>query len=324
MKSAAAPLLVEASSPRAPGPAAASVHDARHSSAQWVIGCLLLTVKALALLLVAPSKAVLVSLADSAVGLSSQAALAAAERFESRPPSAAAVHRAGLVNLRPLALLACACAAGVACLEVAQFAGASLYAGLSAGEAPPLVLSAMLLILLAGGAAARLAFRLGTTSHSRAHPTAAAAAAAAAAQKSAHPARHLQDSPGLFSPLAWDTNLGAMLAAAALRFWPATAGWWVDPATAIAIALVLAGRWAAIAREQVYAILDGASVHDEHVQHAHTLAAGQLAPAEANAAKPHHCRPACGAAALPQQQDGQVLLQQQEAGALPPPVACAV
>ncbi len=63
-----------------------------------------------------------------AVGIASQLALGAAERHES-----AARCSGQRANLRPLVLLACACAQGLASLEVCQFAGASLYSGIAAG-----------------------------------------------------------------------------------------------------------------------------------------------------------------------------------------------
>lgn len=111
-----------------------------------------------------------------------------------------------------------------------------------AGSASPLVLSAVLLILLAGGVAAGWAFRM----HS-AGPACPAPAAQLTSSSEWQPANR----PAAASSLEWDTNLAAMLAAAALRFEPAAAGWWVDSSAAIAIALVLTGRWAAIARVQV-------------------------------------------------------------------------
>lgn len=64
MESAAAPLLAEAASPRAAR--RPPFYADWESSAQWAIAGLLLALKALALVLVAPSKAVLVSLVDSA------------------------------------------------------------------------------------------------------------------------------------------------------------------------------------------------------------------------------------------------------------------
>lgn len=45
------------------------------------------------------------------------------------------------------------------------------------------------------------------------------------------------------------SNLGAMLAAGIVKFWPA--GWWVDPVAAIAIALVILARWTVITHAQV-------------------------------------------------------------------------
>lgn len=45
------------------------------------------------------------------------------------------------------------------------------------------------------------------------------------------------------------SNLGAMLAAGIVKFWPA--GWWVDPVAAIAIALVILARWTVITHTQV-------------------------------------------------------------------------
>lgn len=208
--------------------------------------------------------------------------MGAADRHasESRPLTDC---RVGGANLRPLILLASACAQGLACLEVSQFAGASLYSGFAAGapapcsgglllmqppvslctrlctrpstlphfkalpahagKVPPLVASAVLLILLAGGAAARVAFRLHSVTCTRGRP--------AWAQPRDGDVQPPAGCPALAGPLEWDTNLGAMLAAATLRFQPATAGRWVDPAAAIAIALVLSGRWAAVARTQV-------------------------------------------------------------------------
>lgn len=114
-----------------------------------------------------------------------------------------------------------------------------------AGQMPPLVLSAVLLILLAGGAAARVAFLQHSASSVLARP------AAHEPLDSAPDTWQPEACPAGAAPLEWDTNLAAMLAATALRFWPASAGWWVDPAAAIAISLVLMGRWAAIARTQV-------------------------------------------------------------------------
>lgn len=67
MKTAAAAVRlrpVEGYNPDAAGRACSCVD--RNSKIQWVVGFLLLFVKGLALLLVAPSKAVLLSLADSA------------------------------------------------------------------------------------------------------------------------------------------------------------------------------------------------------------------------------------------------------------------
>lgn len=199
----------------------------------WVVNWLLLGLKVLAFL-VSGSKAVLASTADSAVDLASQLVLSVAERSMARYHPAFPIGRG---KLEALAVIACACIMSIASLEVAQYAAVDLYNGIVKGEHPVLDLGPLMFGIIAGGSAAKLAlFFLCNALKGQSDSMAALAE------------DHINDVA---------SNLGAMLAAGVVKFWPG--GWWVDPAAAIAIALVILGRWAAITHTQVLKVVGQAA-----------------------------------------------------------------
>lgn len=230
---AASPLLP----PAGPGPASRNGALARHlklaTHLSWAANWLLLALKIAAFFL-SMSKAVLASLADSAVDLASQMVLSVAEhsmkRYNPRFPI-------GRGKLEALAVICCASIMSVASLEVVQFSALDLYNGWAKGEVPALELGpSMFAILLLGSA-----MKLGLYWY----------------------CNWLKGSSDSMGALAEDhindvfSNLGALLAAGVVKVWPA--GWWVDGAAAILIALIILLRWSFITYSQVLKIVGQAA-----------------------------------------------------------------
>ncbi|GAB4819696.1 hypothetical protein N2152v2_006742 [Parachlorella kessleri] len=211
-----------------PASEASEPDHARHISLafklSWAVNWLLLALKVYAFA-VSSSKAVLASMADSAVDLASQLVLSVAERSMSRYHPGFPIGRG---KLEALAVIACACIMSIASLEVAQFSALDLYNGFAKGEIPHLDLSPVMFAILLSGTVLKLGLYFYCNWLKR-HSDSMEALAE----------DHINDVA---------SNLGAIGAAVVTKLWPE--GWWVDGVAAIVIALVILARWSAITHAQ--------------------------------------------------------------------------
>ncbi|PRW57612.1 CDF membrane isoform A [Chlorella sorokiniana] len=260
---AAAPLLPPA------GPSAASNGAlARHlkmaTRLSWAANWLLLVLKIAAFAL-SMSKAVLASLADSAVDLASQMVLSVAEhsmkRYNPRFPI-------GRGKLEALAVICCASIMSMASLEVVQFSALDLYNGWAKGERPSLELGPAMFAILLLGSAMKLSLYWYCN--------------------------WLKGSSDSMGALAEDhindvaSNLGALLAAVVVKAWPE--GWWVDGAAAIVIALVIMLRWSMITYSQVLKIV-GQAAPEAFTRQVEALAAAHHPALEVDVVRCYHFGP---------------------------------
>eukprot|EP01040_Poterioochromonas_malhamensis_P017464 gene17464-20075_t len=195
-------------------------------NASWAVNWFLLIAKGITYALSA-SKAVLAALVDSAVDLVSQAVLALAENYMSKfSPN----YPVGRSRLEALSVIACAFIMSTASLEVVQYSASDLYEGVFHHKFPFLEVNLSLYVILGVGIVAKFVLwvycvRLNTVAKSD--------------MLEALAEDHLNDVL---------SNAAAMITASIAYN---TTAWWVDPAGAILISVIIISRWINIIYEQV-------------------------------------------------------------------------
>jgi cation diffusion facilitator family transporter len=215
-------------------------------NASLIVNMALLIIKVIAFI-VSSSKAVLASLVDSIVDLLSQAILAVAENYILRHSPKYPVGRS---RLEALSVIACAFIMSMAAVEVIQFSIEDLKSGFS-GNRPHLEVDIALYSILAIGIVSKFFLWLYCLHVNR---TAKSDTVHALAED------HINDV---------GSNSFALGAAAIAYNVPVV--WWLDPAAAIFISLVIIYRWYAIISEQVRKIV-GYTAPPEFIQMVERLA----------------------------------------------------
>lgn len=204
--------------------------------ASWATNWLLLAIKIYAFS-VSGSKAVLASMADSAVDLASQLVISVADyQIQQHSP----YFPVGRSRLEALAVIGCACIMSIASLEVVQFSALDLYNGFVKGQLPDLDLSVMMYCILGFGTVLKLVL-FWYCSSLKEHSDSVGVLAE----------DHLNDVM---------SNLAAMLAALITHLWHAA--WWADASGAIVISLAIIWRWSSMTYEQVLKIVGHAAPED--------------------------------------------------------------
>ena len=198
----------------------------------WLVNWILLSVKVVVVVL-SSSKAVLAALVDSAVDLVSQAVLSLAERYTHKY---SADYPVGRSRLEALSVLTCAFIMTFASIEVIQFSIIDINNGIN-GNIPQLDMSYLSYSIMAGGTILKglLYFYcrfIITTSSNKSDALEALAE------------DHLNDVM---------SNSVAIITVAIAAHVPNA--WWVDPAGAILISVVIIGRWVDIMNQQVKKIV---------------------------------------------------------------------
>jgi cation diffusion facilitator family transporter len=202
----------------------------------WAVNWLLLIVK-IAVVIISSSKAVLAAMVDSAVDLVSQAVLSLAGRYmQKHSPD----YPVGRSRLEALSVLACAFIMTMASIEVIQFSAVDIINGLN-GNKPELDVGVGMYTILSVGIFFKLILFLYCRFVNK-------------TQKN-----------DMLEALAEDhfndvlSNSAAMVTAAVAFN---TIAWWVDPAGAIFISIVIIGRWIGIMSEQVKKIVGHTAPQD--------------------------------------------------------------
>ena len=214
--------------PRALSASAAWVSAERAVTASWVVNWLLFIFKVIAFVS-SNSKAVLASLADSAVDLASQYVLAVAQRHIRLHDARYPVGRA---RLEAFAVLACGTIMIMASVEVVQFSVMDLWRG-THGDRPRLTVDAVMFTILGVGIAAKAVLWLICRAAAAAEPHGGGTLEALAED-------HLND--------VW-SNTGAVITGAIAGTHPVV--WWLDPTGGIVISAVIILRWLHLSWEQV-------------------------------------------------------------------------
>jgi cation diffusion facilitator family transporter len=207
---------------------AAWVSPERAVTASWVVNWALFLFK-IAAFISSNSKAVLASLADSAVDLASQYVLAAAQRHIKLHDTRYPVGRA---RLEAFAVLACGTIMVFASLEVVQFSIVDLWRG-TRGERPRLSVDAVMFTILGVGIAAKGVLWVICRAAAQQHGAGGGTLEALAED-------HLND--------VW-SNAGAVITGAIAGTHAAV--WWLDPVGGIVISVVIILRWLHLSWEQV-------------------------------------------------------------------------
>jgi cation diffusion facilitator family transporter len=219
----------------------------------WVVNIALLIVK-IAIFITSGSKSVCAAMVDSIVDLISQAVMSLAARYMRKPSAAYPVGRS---RLEALAVLACAAIMFFASIEVIQFSVDDLVKGVG-GNLPELDVGAEFYAVLAPGIGLKMLLWLYCRYAIAQQPS------------------------DMLEALAEDHLNDVMSNSVALITAPIAFNvrrvWWLDPAGAVLISLVIMWRWSIVCKEQVKKIagytapskflaqIDGmASVHDERL-----------------------------------------------------------
>jgi len=212
----------------------------------WAVNIFLLLAKIIAYAATG-SKAVLASLADSAVDLASQVVISISEHLMQQKSDHYPVGRS---RLEALGVIACASIMSMASVEVIQYSCTDLWAGFVRGEVLNIEAPPLMYVILGSGTAAKLALY--------------------------YYCKQFKDSDSI-AALAEDhyndvlSNVAAIVTAsiaAHIRKW-----WWVDPAGAIVISLVILFRWVVITWDQVKKVV-GFTAPPEFVEEVRSLAVG--------------------------------------------------
>lgn len=196
----------------------------------WLVNWFLLIVKAICVWLTS-SKSVLAALVDSVVDLASQAVLSLAERYiGSHSPN----YPVGRSRLEALSVLACASIMIMASIEVIQFSVVDIINGLK-GELPTLDVDSYFYIILGTGIFLKFVLYIYSKWVSLYIKTDSLEAL-------------IEDH---FNDVI--SNSGAIITAS-IAFYHRDV-WWMDPAGAIIISLVIIGRWMQQMSEQVKKIV---------------------------------------------------------------------
>ena len=200
------------------------------SQLSWAVNWFLIVVK-LVVFVLSSSKAVLAALVDSAVDLVSQGVLSLATIYmKTHSPD----YPVGRSRLEALSVLICAFIMIFASVEVIQFSVVDIIDGVG-GKLPELDVGPVLYAILAIGIAFKLALYLFCR---YVNATANMDMLVALAED------HFNDVI---------SNTGAVVTVAIA--YNVHAAWWVDPAGAILISVVIIGRWMAMVLEQVKKIV---------------------------------------------------------------------
>ena len=196
----------------------------------WLVNWFLLIVKAICFFLTS-SKSVLAALVDSVVDLASQAVLSLADRYISKHSPDYPVGRS---RLEALSVLACASIMIMASIEVIQFSIADIISGVN-GELPDLDVGSVFYIILGTGIFLKVVLYIYSKWVS------------------------LFVTNDMLEALIEDhfndviSNIGAIITAS-IAFYHREV-WWMDPAGAIVISLVIICRWIQQMGEQVKKIV---------------------------------------------------------------------
>jgi cation diffusion facilitator family transporter len=204
------------------------VNEERAVTASWLVNWALFIFKIIAFA-ISNSKAVLASLADSAVDLASQGVLASAQRHIKLHDERYPVGRA---RLEAFAVLACGTIMIMASVEVIQFSIMDLWRG-THGDLPRLHVDAAMFTILGLGIAVKAVLWVVCRA-------AAAQNAGGAGTLEALAEDHLND--------VW-SNAGAVITGAIAGTHPVV--WWLDPTGGIVISFVIILRWLHLSWEQV-------------------------------------------------------------------------
>lgn len=201
------------------------------TSASWAVNWFLLLAKCYIVYTTA-SKAVLAALVDSVVDLVSQSILSIAERYMTRYDADYPVGRA---RLEALSVLACAFIMSLASIEVIQYSITDLYMGAVRGQFPELDATPTEYGLLGAGIAIKFFLWLFCRW----------------AQKVLSSDMLEALAEDHFNDVISNTAAIVTLSIAVSR----PKAWWIDPAGAIIISLVIIARWMYIGAEQVKKIV---------------------------------------------------------------------
>jgi cation diffusion facilitator family transporter len=233
-------------------------------TASWAVNWLLLIAKTY-IYLISNSKAVLASLADSAVDLASQVVISLAEHYMGK---ASPLYPVGRARLEALGVIGCACIMSMASLEVLQFSAFDLYNGLAKGERPQLDLGLMIYIVFSVGTVLKLLLYFYCESLKGRSDSMAALAE-----------DHLNDVISV---------AGALVTAVIASHWKEE--WYVDPVGAIVISLWIIWRWVHLTYSQVKKIV-GYSAPPEFVQSIEGLAHSHHALLTVDCTRAYHFGP---------------------------------
>lgn len=213
--------------------------------ASWAVNWFLLIAKGY-IYFVSNSKAVLASLADSAVDLASQIVISLAEHYMAK---ASPLYPVGRARLEALGVIGCACIMSMASLEVLQFSALDLYDGFVKHKHPELDLGLLIYVVFGVGTLLKLVLYLYCDSLKARSDSMAALAE-----------DHLNDVISV---------AGALVTAVIASHWKSE--WWVDPVGAIVISVWIIWRWVSLTYSQVKKIV-GYSAPPEFVKQIEDLA----------------------------------------------------
>ena len=249
---------------RALSAAAAWVSAERAVTASWVVNWLLFIFKVIAFVS-SNSKAVLASLADSAVDLASQYVLAVAQRHIRLHDARYPVGRA---RLEAFAVLACGTIMIMASVEVVQFSVMDLWRG-THGDRPRLTVDAVMFTILGVGIAAKAVLWLICRTAAAAEPHGGGTLEALAED-------HLND--------VW-SNTGAVITGAIAGTHPVV--WWLDPTGGIVISAVIILRWLHLSWEQVKQVT-GHTAPPEFLELVNSIAVAHSAQLQLDVVRAYH------------------------------------
>ena len=242
---------------------AAWVTPERAVTASWVVNWLLFFFKVIAFVS-SNSKAVLASLADSAVDLTSQYVLAAAQRHIRLHDARYPVGRA---RLEAFAVLACGTIMIMASVEVVQFSVMDLWRG-THGDRPRLTVDAVMFTILGVGIATKAALWLICRTAAESHGGGGTLEALAE--------DHLND--------VW-SNTGAVITGAIAGTHPVV--WWLDPTGGIVISVVIILRWLHLSWEQVKQVT-GHTAPPEFIELVNSIAVAHSAQLQLDVVRAYH------------------------------------
>lgn len=200
------------------------------TTASWIVNWLLLIIKTVAFLL-SFSKAVAAALTDSIVDLLSQFILSLSDNYITQHHPDYPIGRS---RLEAISVLATASIMSLASIEVVQYSASDLYFGLN-GKIPVLEVSLITYVILGVGIGLKMILYIYCSRVSRLTKSDSLEALAE---------DHFNDVL---------SNLAAVITASIASARPQW--WWVDPAGAILISIVIMYRWWSIISEQIKKIV---------------------------------------------------------------------